>query len=368
QWLDPAATNPRMVLDFLFGQIAMAQGRAGEAAAWYRSGRELARRHFLNDPRLTVLGEVLIRELDLERNRVVVDGEVPQIPKEFWTSGSQLASYAAASSVAAELALTLRGSDDAVSLINAMLEHVHQAGLTAMVRYLCALRTQVLADTGRVAEAESSWSQAGLPDQSAGCLDLRNQSWREMEVLSCTRLRLLIASRNFGAGRRLLDGLLSLTSRRGLRRTQMRALALAMTLEESTGDRTAALDRLKAFLTLFADSGYARALIRERDAAVPVLTAFLDAYPQSPHRESANTLLAASQSGDVLPVPTLSPRESDILQRLPTQTYQQIAATLGLSRDGVRYHMRRLFDKLQVRDRNAVVHRARVLGLLPYDR
>ncbi|MCY4564787.1 MAG: hypothetical protein OXE40_09955, partial [Gammaproteobacteria bacterium] len=107
QWLDPAATNPRMVLDFLFGQIAMAQGHAGEAAAWYGSGRELARRHFLNDPRLTVLGEVLIRELDLERNRVVVDGEVPQIPKEFWTSGSQLASYAAASSVAAELALTL---------------------------------------------------------------------------------------------------------------------------------------------------------------------------------------------------------------------------------------------------------------------
>ena len=367
QWLDPDATYPRMALDFLFGQIAMAQGRAADAAAWYRSGREAARRYFLNDPRLTVLGDVLIRELDLECNRVAGDGEVARIPREFWTSGSQFASYAAASAVAAELTLTLRGADDAVALVNTMLEYAHRAGLTAMVRYLGGLRVQVQADAGRVAEAQASWRVAALPDSWAGCLDLENQSWREMEVLSCARLRLLIACGEFDAGRRLVGELLGLVSRRGMCRTQMRALALAMALEELAGNRTAALGHLTAFLDLFAQTGYARALIRERDAAVPLFTAFLDACPDSPHQAPAQTLLAASQTGEAMAIPTLSSREVDVLQRLPSQTYKEIAGALGITRDGVRYHMRRLFDKLQVRDRNAVVRRARALGLFPYD-
>ena len=367
QWLGPDTNYLRMALDFLCGQIAMAQGRAEAAAARYESGRKVALRYFLNDPRLTVLGDVLIRELDLECNRVAGNGDVARIPRRFWTSGSQFASYAAASAVAAELALMRGGADEAVSLVNAMLDHAHEAGLTAMVRYLDGLRVLILAEAGQATEATESWAMAALPNSPAGCLDLQDQSWREMEVLSCARLQLHIACGELDAGRGFAKRLLGLVSRRGLRRTQMRGLALAMALEESAGDRMAALGHLRAFLDLYAKTGYARSLVRNPDAAVPLLTAFLDARPDSPHRPAAQKLLAASQTGEAVLVPTLSPREVNVLKRLPLHTYQEIAVALGITRDGVRYHMRRLFDKLQVRDRNAVVRRARALGLLPYD-
>lgn len=367
QWLSPDANYVRLAVEFVFGQIAMAQGRAAAAAAWYESGRKIARRYFLNDSRLTVLGDVLHRELDLECNRVAGNGDVARIPRRFWTTGSQFASYAAASATAAELALMRGGPIEAVSLVNAMLDHAHEAGLTAMVRYLGGLRVLILADAGKTTEAKASWANAALPNSPAGCLDLENQSWREMEVLSCARLRLHIACGELDAGRVFVERLLGLVSRRGLRRTQMRGLALAMALEESAGDRMAALGHLTAFLDLFAETGYARSLVRNPESAVPLLTAFLDARPDSPHRPAAQALLAASQVGEAIVVPTLSPREVNVLKRLPLQTYQEIAVELGMTRDGVRYHMRRLFDKLQVRDRNAVVRRARALGLLPYD-
>ncbi len=56
-----------------------------------------------------------------------------------------------------------------------------------------------------------------------------------------------------------------------------------------------------------------------------------------------------------------------MLSRLATETGVQIVQALGITRDGVRYYVKRLFDKLQVRSRFAAARRARPLGILPAD-
>ena len=58
------------------------------------------------------------------------------------------------------------------------------------------------------------------------------------------------------------------------------------------------------------------------------------------------------------------PDQTIVLRRLETQKDLQIAADLGLTRDGVRYHVRHLFTKLGVRRRKIVVERARSLGIV----
>ena len=65
--------------------------------------------------------------------------------------------------------------------------------------------------------------------------------------------------------------------------------------------------------------------------------------------------------------PALGSRMIEVLRRLETQTDNEIARALGMTRDGVRYHVRALFAKLQVRDRRKAVGRARSLGLLRTD-
>ena len=355
-----------MAIDFQLGQVAMAQGHVQNALDRYGSGLRAARRMFLQDPRLAVLGDVLIREVNLERNRMTEAGLHRGIPRQFWLQGSQFASYAAAGAVAAELTLAERGAGVALTLVDEMWENARQKELPAMVRYLAAMRAAMLAVAGQAAEAEWTWRTGALPQSNADCLDLGGQSWREMEMLACARLRLLVLRGDFEAGRNLARPLVAVAAGRGLRRTRMRALALALTLEEAAGERAAALDRLGDFLDLFAETDYARPLVRERDVALPVLHEWLQVNPAAPVRGSAEVLMSMLEAGTgAAPPPLLSGREAAILVLLETRTDRQIGVELGLTRAGVRYHLQHLFAKLKVRSRVAAVQSARSHGLLP---
>ena len=365
QWLSKDTHYLKMAADFQAGEIAMAQGRITEAESLYRSGQRAAKQYFVNDPRLVAYGALLVRELDLERNRITVVADSSTVPRAYWRTGSRFSSYSAASAIAIDLVQSKGSVDDACSLVNEILEYAYQAGLLPLVRLLGALRVDVLAQAGRIGEAESSWKADALPLSSNACLDLTAQSWREMEAIACARLRVHAGRGALDSARELLRDLLDLSLARGLRRTEMRALALGVALEESAGDSTAAQEHLTVFLERFRESDYARPLLREKDATIAALTAYLDANPESPHASNAEALLASCKASEMIVVPELSSREREILDRLETQSYREIAVAIGISRSGVRYHIGRLFDKLNVHHRNEIVDTARSLGFLP---
>ena len=64
----------------------------------------------------------------------------------------------------------------------------------------------------------------------------------------------------------------------------------------------------------------------------------------------------------------LSEREQQVLQELAGHRVKQIAASPGLSVHGVRYHLSKLFTKLDVSNRADLLRRARGLGLIQDDR
>ena len=357
-----------MLVDLQMGQIAMAQGRVQDAAEWYRRGRQVARESFPDDPHHAVFCQVLIRELNLERNRIVEGEPAPGVPPELCESGTPLVSYAAAATVEAELALQTGGVDAALAAIDEMWEYARRTELPALARFLCASYASALADAGRFDEAGCTWRSGALPETAEGCLDLGGQSWREMEALSCARVRMLSAEGALGEARNLLHGLLETASARSLRRTLMRGLSLAVVLEDLAGRRDAQHDHLASFVRLFAETDYAWSLVREREVAAPALRDFLDTNPQPREREPAQTLLAAASRRGTEVIPRLTSREEEVLSRLERQRDKEIAAELGISADGVRYHIRKLFVKLDARDRGGAVRKARHLGILPVAR
>ena len=368
-WIGVRSPYLTMAFDFQLGQIAMAQGRVQAAVDRYQIALQAAKRQFLRDPRLTLMGEVLVRELDLQRNLIVDKDRVSgTLFRELWRGGAQFAIHAAASDLAADLALQERGPEAGLAIVQEMGDNAHRAQLPALVRYLDAVQVDLLVAADRIGEAERCWQACGLPASSAGCVDLAGQTWREMEVLSCARLRLAIARREFAFGRQIVADLVRVAIERRLRRTWMRALVMAMVLEEAAGERARALEHLEAFLTLFVETDYARALIRECESAAPLLKAFLDAEPETRLADAAQAILAATRAADTSRLPRLSQRETDVLARLATESDQQIGAALGLTVYGVRYHLRHLYAKLEVRNRGAAVHRARLLGLLSGER
>ena len=355
-----------MFLEIHVGQIAMAQGRVKDAAAHYGRAAKVAKESYGVEAESAAICEVLLQELALECGRAAPDAELTRIPRALATGSTPLQAYAAASGAIVELKLRDEGVDGALAAAEDMLGYVRGARLPALVRYVSALRVSLLAMAGRIRRSgASAWKSDDLPGTAAGCLDLAGQSWREMEALSCARLRLAIGRGRFEEGRGFAGELRAAAAARGLRRTLMRALALTVVLERRAGEAAAAAGHLEAYLELYAETPYAGPLVRERADCAGLLAAFLESAPDSPGAESARSILAAMERVGASRPPALSEREKEVLRRLEGERDKQIADALGLSAYGVRYHIRKLFSKLNARDRTEAVRRAREIGLLP---
>ena len=273
----------------------------------------------------------------------------------------------------AELELLLAGPSAALALVEDAYEYARRTERLALARFLSALRVSVLLADEQVEEAGRAWRFDRLPEQAAECSDLRIQSWREAEMLACARLRLFVARGEFDAARELSATLQALSAERGLVRTQMRGLALSVTLEHHAGNAARARAHLVDYLRLFAEADYTRPLAREHrehGVAVPLLSdvAGADGADAAVGRAAAGLRAAihanAGAGRDALR-PSLTHRELDVLTRLERYRDKEIAWDLNLSYEGVRYRVRSIFAKLGARGRLDAVHRARAQGILP---
>ena len=363
--VDHRYTN--IFIDLEIGQIAMAQGRVADAEAHFERAHGAVRTNERDDAVPMLVAKILRRELALECNRPVPVDVPARAPGRLLATPASFSAYAAASGVVVDRKRRSEGVGSALAAVDEMLDHVLGAGLPALVRYLSALRASLLATAARVGDAERDWRLRGLPEDSRGCLDLTGQSWREMEALSCARLRILTARGRFDEGRSFAADLCTEAAARGLRRTLMRALSLSMTLESRAGEPAAAVGHLEEFLRLFGETPYADPLVREREIDPPVVESLIDSVPDFPSRRTALSLLAYEPAPDELRPPTLSDREQQILERLEAWQDKRIAVALGLTAHGVRYHLRKLFTKLGVDNRAEAVRRAKELRLIRED-
>ena len=335
------------------GLIAMAQGRVAVATDCYARAQRIARASFLRDPGPAALSDVLMRELDLERNRTAHLGLARRIPRVLLETGTPLGTYAAAAGVAVDITAQFDGIHEALRRAEEMHDYVRERQMPALVRFVAALRVMLLTLAGRIGDAEHGWRSDGLPETREGCLDLSGQSWREMEALCGARLSLHIAGGKFDAARRTAHALDALAVERGLRRTRMRNLAAWIKLECNAGEPAAAEDRLVRFLRLYAETDYARPLFRERTVCLPVLESWLERDPDASLKEEAIRLRDMFRQAvtEESAAPGFSFRELDVLQRLDSQQDKEIAKALSLTHAGVRYHVGNIFTKLGAHSR-----------------
>ena len=350
------------------GIAAMARGEATVAADHYTRGRRIVKQQFPEDDGTTLIGNVLAAELDLERDRMKAVEQLAPEPAGLRDTGAWLDVYAAAYAVAAELAFVRRGAEAALDVLAAARRHARAQGLASIVRYLSALRVSALVAGGFVEQAAEAWRRDGLPDDASEMLDLSGlQSWREMEGTASARIRLLAARGDLDAARELADRLCETAAARGLTRTLMRSLVAALVVEQQAGAAGRAAARLVEFLARLPATDYARPLVRERAVGAVVLRRLVETGEAAGDvRETAGSMLArlgaaASSAGTLF-----TPRELDVLGWLARGArVREIAGNLGLTEDGVRYHLRNIYRKTGASGRVDAVRRVRALGVLP---
>ena len=358
-------------VDLQAGSVAMAMGRTRQARECYDRALRVARASHLRDAGAVMLGDVLAAELEFERTAGTPLSNGPQVsPRLLGQCGAWLDIYAAGIGVAAETALLRAGPEAGLTLVEDARDYARSTERPQLARFLSALRVSVLLDGGDVDEAAGAWRFDRLPERRAECLGLAAQSWREMEMLACARLRLFICRGEFDAGRRFAAALLEVATEHALARTRMRGLALSMVLEHRAGASDQGVAHLVDYLRLYAEADYARPLARDRAVAIALLDdaafaagadAGVAAAAGALRRALCQEAGADAQTSDG----ALTERELEVLARLEHWTDRDIARVLGLSYDGVRYRVRRIFAKLGARSRLDAVHKARTRGILP---
>lgn len=351
------------VNDLTYGQAAMAQGRVQEALTHYRRARQTAATQLAGHDRLIATGVVLRREIDLERNRLP-EHQTSDLKalRRVLRGGVDFGSHAAASDLAVEHGRRAGGTDGALAVLDDIWERARRSELPALERHLAGVRVGILAGAGRIAEAGQTWDAADLPRTDAGCVDLRGQSWREMETLCCARMALLLASGDHGAARRFGQRAAALAVRARLLRTRLRLLAARAAVEASDGNRDQTSRLVREYLKLSEASDYVRPLLSIGAAAQEALARDVREHPGHASAGRTDRLLAwmADSPGGV---PAFPGKQRAVLAQL-TQPDKDIAAALDLTLHGVRYHVRQIFSKLDVNDRTAAIRRAQELGIV----
>ena len=351
--------------ELVYGQICLVTGRPKDATSHLQRARRIARRSFMAAPEAASTCDVVLREVALECHSTTAT-EPPGALRLLTSQGVPLSLLATASHVLIGYRLKSGLVDEALAVTDRLLVRLRRTEFTTLARLIVAMRVTVLVIAGRVSDAERAWRREGLPEEPADCVDLSSQSWREMEAVSEARARLLIANRRFDEARSLLRHLQSVSSGQGLRIVEMRTLALSVMLEQQAGETSASLRQLTEYLRLFGESPYAWPLLRDQATCREVLRMYVDWNADSPYLPAARSLLAMCDQ-DEASAPSFSERELEVLRRLEGRQDKEIAAELGLSTHGVRYHLRSLFAKLGARDRAEAVARASETGLIPDD-
>ena len=354
----------RVFVDIYLGMSAMAQGRVPDATESYTRARHGIRKFFPSDPFLTVSIDVLKMEIDLER------GRTPVSPRRLLKSVTELRAvwtdiHIAALAVSAELTFELRDGEAVIERLRGVVDDARTKGVAVLSSNLSALLAYYLVESDRTEEAEQVWVDHGLPCGVSELLDLGRQSWRTVESLSCARIRLLAAQGECAAAEELASRLCSTAAERGLTRTLLRGLALSMVVADGAGRPERAQARLVEFLRLVAEVDYVRPMVRHREVSRKVLKQLLDTDLEEDLQRAAESLLAQVDAPAIDNSGIFTPREVQVLQEVQRgHPNQEVGNRLGMTQDGVRYHLKSIYRKTGVSSRTGAVRYALSAGVL----
>ena len=271
--------------------------------------------------------------------------------------------------VSAELMLARDGSEAAVELLSKSLRNARATGIRSLSDHVSALLAGCLVEVGRRDEAAQVWLEQGLPCAAAELLDVERLSWRTMEALCCGRIRLLAAQGESGAAE---ANWRAASCAAGVRAgIDPHAAARSDPVDGggpacgAAGARGDASWRSSCRAARGVD--YVRPLVRHRDVSRTVLRLLLATNPDDDQRAAAESMQKTLGAPPVTGAAAFfTTREIEVLEAAARGLRnKEMAARLGISTPGVRYHLRNIYRRAGVGKRADAVEYARSLGVLP---
>ncbi len=259
----------------------------------------------------------------------------------------------------------------------AVLEAAERQGLRTRYRRLfaCALheRVRLLLGRGDVQSARLALKNRGIEEISAEAGKWRPAQEPEQMALA----RVLLAEGRPEAALRILDRLAERLRRDGRLQRLAQVRAIAAVAAHGAGDALSALAAVVDAVSLSAPEGALRGLRDEGQAFLDVVAFARQRIPSWKTNSETGAFVAQLLAGSqrpaagvaatrLVPMPQFSSREADVARLLSSgQTNREVARTLAMAPDTVKWHLKNIFGKLSVSNRTQAVLRLQELGVTP---
>lgn len=353
-----------------FGMAEMARGQLAAAMQEYLRGMRIFRSDFVNDQGLKRIFDIVLAEAYWEMGDARNAGRfVRHVSKQVRQPEAWFDLYMSAHLTAAEYIAADTGLDAALAFVRDAVDHATEEGLERLGRYLHAAHLLLLYRHSGKREA-IAYAQRNLPEEIL-CDDEADLTWREIEIRALASIALATLNNAGGEAVDCASGLIAAGNAQGVLRLQLHGYVQRALAYERGGQRTNALADLQRALQIALPNQYQRPFLRAGREIAPLLRQITSG---AEHERDASTLVSFieelqanwkisatnERSSD-----RFSLRELEIIKLLSGgEPDKMIARNLGLSPHGVRYHLKKIYSKLGVRNRTQAVSRARQAGVL----
>lgn len=354
-----------------FGMVELARGRTGRALEEYARAASIQRRDVPGDSGVRTICHIAMGEAYWERGDLGNARKyLRQVVKQVRHSEAWFDLYMAAYACGVDYLRHELGIAAARAYLDAAREHAGVQGLERLEHFLDALYLRLLYDDGRGQDARAYLGRhARLLDPER--LPDPQLTWRELEMFTLARARAALLDGRDDLAERQVEALAMAGEATGNARLCLQAGIERALLALDRDDRDGALATLYQALRAACEGRYLRPFLQARErlaSLVPALCARVAAERGDDEdlRSFVDELARRMQGEQREQAPEgFSPRELEIIGELSRgQPDKVIARAVGISAHGVRYHLKKIYSKLGVRNRTQAVSRARQRGLL----
>ena len=254
-------------------------------------------------------------------------------------------------------------TDEALALLRQEEMIGHQKQFAVAVNVTKAYQALLEVRRGNM-QAALLWMQDFEQQMTNYPLNMRNE--REYRILA----RVQLASGKYAEAEAVLTQLLTSAQEEGRMRAVIKTMALQALVFQAQGATERAINKIIQALTLAEPEGYVLTFTEEGAEMTRLLKRVLIAQRTEVLSlriapEYLQLLLDASANDEPASNALLSEREQEILRLIASGlSNQEIADTLVIAMSTVKWHVRQIFNKLNVNSRTQVLARARELSLL----
>ncbi len=357
-------------LKYHFGGLALARGKLIDARHSVLSGQKLWRAQYRTYSSYGILSTLMLAEIDYEHDDLA---EAQRKLNEAMYTGEDVEGMFEPYATAHTLAMMLHFHAGRRAELDAALTRPpigdRIGGLLARFLQILRIRFLLLEGADQAAavslenlELEPRWAAPNFNDEFA---------YQEWDLLGICLAEIRIRERKFGEASKIVDRMEWVARASGRMRTIVKAMVFRAAIHLENDDPEGARSQIGSALDIGHTQGYRRVFLDEAGRIRPALAAYcarnvpgnerLNSYAQSLLR----TLIEVDPRPNPKNAANLSTREQEVLRELGLgHSNKVIARKLALSEATVKFHVKNIFRKLNVRRRAAVVTEAHRHGLM----